>query len=70
MNIALFPNEAKEPGSNEPDWRGWNSNTGDSVVGWNKIADNKDKTRYISLKIETSEDKRQRLAEIKEQLAP
>ena len=65
IKIALFRNEGKD-NDREPDWRGYNSKTQDSVAGWDKVAENG--TPYISLSFETKADKEERLSEIKDLL--
>lgn len=56
INIALFKNENKEKDS-QPDYKGWNSKTGESVAGWVKEASNGSK--YISLTFKTAEENAQ-----------
>lgn len=53
INIALFKNDKKET-DNQPDYKGWNKETGDSVAGWVKEARNGKK--YISLSFKTGEE--------------
>jgi len=67
INIALFKKD-KDPGSNQPDWEGHNSNTGYSATIWVNIADNKEKSEYLSLRVMTKADRDKRMAELKASL--
>ena len=63
INIALFKNEKKEKES-QPDYTGYNNETGDSVAGWIKTA--KNGSIYISLSFETKQEKEKRLHDLKD----
>ena len=62
IKIALFRNKGKG-NPRQPDWRGYNSKTHDSIAGWDSVTE--DGETYIALSFETKADKVERLAEIK-----
>lgn len=65
IKIAMFKNDKKE-NENQPDWKGWNKETGDSVAGWEKKASNG--SVYISLSFETKAEKDEKMQGIKNQV--
>ena len=65
IKIPLFRNEGKD-NPKQPDWRGYNSHTHDSVAGWDSVTE--EGAQYIWLSFETKADKEKRLAEIKDLL--
>ncbi len=65
IKIALFKNDKKE-NENQPDYTGYNNQTGDSAAGWIKTANNG--SEYISIKFETKEEKEGRMRGLKQEV--